>query len=85
MFDAMQVSSDFATLDIDLPFAIVYVAQSGTELLVGILIMSSVTWQVLIVAILIAVAGYYIKVDAMASLSLFLLLSQHKHKNEEGN
>ncbi|KAJ1420289.1 P-loop containing nucleoside triphosphate hydrolase [Sesbania bispinosa] len=56
-----RASSDMATLDFDLPFAIVFVIQTGVELLTGIGIMSSVTWQVLIVAILTAVAGNYIK------------------------
>lgn len=68
----MQASSDLDTLDFDLPFAIVYVAQSGIVLLSGILIMASVTWQVVIVAILAAIGGYYIKVNAISSLCFFL-------------
>jgi ATP-binding cassette, subfamily C (CFTR/MRP), member 1 len=67
--------SDFNTLDFDLPFATVYVAQSAVLLITGILIMSSVTWQVLIVSILAAVTGYYIKVGAISSLSDIIIES----------
>lgn len=65
----MQASSDFDTLDFDLPFAAVYVAQSAVIVLTGNAIMTSVTWQVLIVAIITAVTGYYIKVGAISCLS----------------
>ncbi|KAK1577081.1 hypothetical protein Q3G72_018839 [Acer saccharum] len=60
-----QVSSDLSVLDFDIPFSIVFVAAAGIEILVTIGIMTFVTWQVLIVAILAMVAvkyvqGYYI-------------------------
>ncbi|KAI4329166.1 hypothetical protein L6164_021459 [Bauhinia variegata] len=56
-----RASSDLGTLDIDIPFAITYVAHSMVEFLTGIGIMASVTWQVLIVAVLVIVATKYIK------------------------
>ncbi|XP_027335892.1 ABC transporter C family member 8-like [Abrus precatorius] len=57
-----RASSDLAILDFDIPFAIIFTVQSGIELITGIGIISSITWEVLIVAILVAVVGNYIKV-----------------------
>ncbi|TKY64385.1 ABC transporter C family member 8 [Spatholobus suberectus] len=62
-----QASSDLATLDFDIPFVIIYSVQFGIELITGVGIISSVTWQVLIVAILVAVVGNYIKVYYQAT------------------
>ncbi|KAF7843463.1 ABC transporter C family member 8-like isoform X1 [Senna tora] len=55
-----RASSDFSILDFDIPFSINFVAAGGIELLTMIGIMASVTWQVLIVAILAMVASIYI-------------------------
>lgn len=57
----MQASSDLSILDFDIPFAIVYVISSGTELLAALAVMASVTWQVLIVAIFAMVLSKYIQ------------------------
>ncbi|KAK6911943.1 ABC transporter-like, ATP-binding domain [Dillenia turbinata] len=56
-----RASSDFSVLDFDLPFSISFVFSAGIELLVAIGIMTSVTWQVLIVAIFAMVASKYIQ------------------------
>ncbi|XP_044478814.1 ABC transporter C family member 8-like [Mangifera indica] len=60
-----RASSDLCVLDFDIPFAIIFVAAAGVEMIAIIGIMTFVTWQVLIVAILAMVAvkyiqGYYI-------------------------
>ncbi|KAJ4717920.1 ABC transporter C family member 8-like [Melia azedarach] len=60
-----RASSDLSVLDFDIPFSILFVAAAGIEILAIIGIMTFVTWQVLIVAILAMVAvkyvqGYYI-------------------------
>ncbi|KAJ0076009.1 hypothetical protein Patl1_33416 [Pistacia atlantica] len=47
-----RASSDLSVLDFDIPFAIIFVAAAGVELIAIIGIMTFVTWQVLIVAIL---------------------------------
>ncbi|KAI4355527.1 hypothetical protein L6164_004290 [Bauhinia variegata] len=56
-----RASSDMGTLDVDIPFAIIYVAHTVVEFLTGIGIMASVTWQVLIIGILVMIAAKYIK------------------------
>lgn len=48
----MQLSSGLSILDFDMPFTIIFVAAEVNELLTMIGIMVSVTWQVLIVAVL---------------------------------
>ena len=58
-----QASSDLSILDFDIPFSIIFVVSGATELLTTIGIMASVTWQVLIVAILAIVAAKYVQVD----------------------
>ncbi|KAI4330671.1 hypothetical protein MLD38_028933 [Melastoma candidum] len=54
-----RASSDLSILDFDIPFAIVFVFGAGIELLATIAIMASVTWPVLIVAVLAMVAINY--------------------------
>ncbi|KAL8232426.1 hypothetical protein R6Q57_002204 [Mikania cordata] len=54
-----RASSDLSVIDFDIPFSFAYVIGSGVELLVMILIMASVTWQVLIAAIFGLVASKY--------------------------
>ncbi|KAJ0007144.1 hypothetical protein Pint_28812 [Pistacia integerrima] len=56
-----RASSDLSVLDFDIPFAIIFVAAAGVELIAIIGIMTFVTWQVLIVAILAMVAVKYIQ------------------------
>lgn len=62
-----RASSDLSVLDFDIPFTITFVMASAIELVVGIGIMASVTWQVLIVAILAMVAAKYVQVYYLAS------------------
>uniref|UniRef100_A0A2N9IXM5 ABC-type xenobiotic transporter n=1 Tax=Fagus sylvatica TaxID=28930 RepID=A0A2N9IXM5_FAGSY len=56
-----RASSDLSILDFDIPFSIIFVVSGATELLTTIGIMASVTWQVLIVAILAIVAAKYVQ------------------------
>ncbi|KDO65314.1 hypothetical protein CISIN_1g000481mg [Citrus sinensis] len=56
-----RLSSDLSILDFDIPFSIVFVAASGTELLAIIGIMTFVTWQVLVVAIFAMVAVRFVQ------------------------
>lgn len=58
-----QVSSDLSVLDFDIPFAVIYVMAAGIELVAIIGIMASVTWQVLVVAILAVLATKYVQVN----------------------
>uniref|UniRef100_A0A2N9GFL3 ABC-type xenobiotic transporter n=1 Tax=Fagus sylvatica TaxID=28930 RepID=A0A2N9GFL3_FAGSY len=58
---AVFASSDLSILDFDIPFSIIFVVSGATELLTTIGIMASVTWQVLIVAILAIVAAKYVQ------------------------
>ena len=52
-------------LDYDVPFSTIFVVAASIELLTTIGIMASVTWEVLIVAILAMVAAKYVQVDLM--------------------
>ncbi|XP_023751707.1 ABC transporter C family member 8 isoform X1 [Lactuca sativa] len=56
-----RASSDQSVIDFDIPFAFVYSLAAGIELLGMIVIMASVTWQVLIVAIFGIVASKYVQ------------------------
>lgn len=67
----MQASSDLGVLDFDIPFASVFVIAAGTELVATIVIMASVTWQVLFVAVFSLVATKYVQVDGFSLLSFF--------------
>ncbi|KAJ4844145.1 ATP-binding cassette sub- C member 8, partial [Turnera subulata] len=62
-----RASSDLSVLDFDIPFGFNSVAGPLIELLVIIGIMVSVTWQVLVVAILAMVASNYIQEYYLAS------------------
>ncbi|GLU14361.1 hypothetical protein SLE2022_309370 [Rubroshorea leprosula] len=62
-----RASSDLSIVDFDIPFASIFVAASGTELLATIAIMAFVTWPVLIVAILAMLAVKYIQGYYMAT------------------
>ncbi|KAI7727040.1 hypothetical protein M8C21_007872 [Ambrosia artemisiifolia] len=54
-----RASSDLSVIDFDIPFSFAFVIASSIELLAMILIMASVTWQVLIVAIFGILASKY--------------------------
>lgn len=69
-----QASSDLSVLDFDIPLAISYVMASGTEMLVTIGIMASVTWQVLFVGILTMVCSKYVQV--------YIYIYTHHSNNE---
>ncbi|KAI9162259.1 hypothetical protein LWI28_025524 [Acer negundo] len=56
-----RASSDLSVLDFDIPFSILFAVSGGVELLVTIGIMTFVTWQVLIVAVLAMVAVKYVQ------------------------
>ncbi|KAL4625801.1 hypothetical protein ACB092_05G050600 [Castanea dentata] len=56
-----QASSDLSILDFDIPFSTIFVVAATIELLTTIGIMASVTWEVLIVAILAMVAAKYVQ------------------------
>ncbi|KAL7615858.1 hypothetical protein Lser_V15G01408 [Lactuca serriola] len=56
-----RASSDQSVIDFDIPFAFVYSLAAGIELLGMIVIMASVTWQVLIVAIFGIMASKYVQ------------------------
>nr|KYP54292.1 ABC transporter C family member 8 [Cajanus cajan] len=56
-----RASSDLSILDFDIPFTTISVTAEVTELLTMIGIMVSITWQVLIVAVLAMVASKYIQ------------------------
>ncbi|GKV36537.1 hypothetical protein SLEP1_g44658 [Rubroshorea leprosula] len=62
-----RASSDLSIVDFDIPFASIFVAASGTEVLATIAIMAFVTWPVLIVAILAMLAVKYIQGYYMAT------------------
>ncbi|XP_075667040.1 ABC transporter C family member 8-like isoform X2 [Castanea sativa] len=56
-----RASSDLSVLDYDIPFSTIFVVAASIELLTTIGIMASVTWEVLIVAILAMVAAKYVQ------------------------
>ncbi|PRQ51289.1 putative xenobiotic-transporting ATPase [Rosa chinensis] len=62
-----RASSDLSILDFDIPFSIFFIVAGGIEMLTTIGIMASVTWQVLIVAILAMVAAKYVQSYYLAS------------------
>ncbi|GAB2228026.1 hypothetical protein Droror1_Dr00009855 [Drosera rotundifolia] len=62
-----RASSDFSILDNDLSFCLIFVICPGIEMLGTIAVMASVTWQVLIVAILTFIASNYIQEYYLAS------------------
>lgn len=57
-----QASSDLSTLDFDIPFSISFVYTPALEIVITVIIMASVTWQVLIVAAFATVASSYVQV-----------------------
>lgn len=58
----MQASSDLSILDFDIPFSFIFVANGAMDLLVVIVIVASVTWEVLLVAIPAIIASTYVQV-----------------------
>ncbi|CAK7356835.1 unnamed protein product [Dovyalis caffra] len=70
-----RASSDLSVLDFDIPFAFIFVAAPLTELLAIIAIMASVTWQVLIVAILSMAVSKYVQGYYLASASQLIRIN----------
>ncbi|WCJ39572.1 ABC transporter C family member 8 [Euphorbia peplus] len=62
-----RASSDLSVLDFDIPFAFIFTVSAFVELISIIAIMASVTWQVLIVAILAIVGSKYVQDYYLAS------------------
>ncbi|XP_065866716.1 ABC transporter C family member 8 isoform X2 [Euphorbia lathyris] len=62
-----RASSDLSVLDFDIPFAFIFTMSALIELVSIIGIMASVTWQVLIVAILAIVGSKYVQDYYLAS------------------
>ncbi|XP_010545620.1 PREDICTED: ABC transporter C family member 8 [Tarenaya hassleriana] len=56
-----RASSDLSAVDFDIPFSFIFVVAPIIELIATILIMASVTWQVIIVALLAMVATKYVQ------------------------
>ncbi|XP_031092153.1 LOW QUALITY PROTEIN: ABC transporter C family member 8-like [Ipomoea triloba] len=56
-----RASSDQSVLDFDIPFAYTFVMAAGIELVATIVIMASVTWQVLIVGIIATIGSKYVQ------------------------
>ncbi|PQM33365.1 ABC transporter C family member 8-like [Prunus yedoensis var. nudiflora] len=63
----IRASSDLSILDFDIPFSIIFLLASCTELLITIGIMAFVTWEVVIVGILAVVATKYVQDYYLAS------------------
>nr|XP_007135572.1 hypothetical protein PHAVU_010G140600g [Phaseolus vulgaris]ESW07566.1 hypothetical protein PHAVU_010G140600g [Phaseolus vulgaris] len=70
-----KASSDMSILDFDIPFSTIFVIAEVTELLTMIVIMVSITWQVLIVAVLAMVASKYIQGYYQASAREIMRIS----------
>ncbi|KAK9131039.1 hypothetical protein Sjap_011526 [Stephania japonica] len=62
-----RASSDLSVLDNDIPYSIAFVIAAGVDIMATIGIMASVTWPVLIVAILVMVAVKYVQGYYLAS------------------
>jgi ABC-type multidrug transport system fused ATPase/permease subunit len=60
---SVQASSDLSILDFDIPFSMAFVTTGGIEVVTTVLVMGTVTWQVLVVAIPITIAMVYVQVS----------------------
>lgn len=60
----MQASSDMSVIDFDIPYSIAFVLAAGIESVAIILIMATVTWQVLVVAIPVVIMVVFVQVSA---------------------
>lgn len=63
---SLQASSDLSILDFDIPYSMSFVITGGVEVVTIVLVMSIVTWQVLVVAIPIAITMAYVQVSLFA-------------------
>lgn len=65
-----QASSDLSVLDFDIPMGFQFVLAASVEILSTIVIMASVTWQVLIVGLFAVVSAKYVQVRLEINLEL---------------
>jgi len=73
----VQASSDLNVLDYDVPFAFIFVVAPAVELTAALLIMTYVTWQVIIIALLALAATKVVQVhDSILLLFLVVLCSK---------
>ncbi|KAL6841674.1 hypothetical protein ACP4OV_028503 [Aristida adscensionis] len=56
-----RASSDLSILDFDIPYSMSFAANGGVEVVTNILVMSTITWQVLVVAVPVAVTMIYVQ------------------------
>ena len=64
----MQASSDLNVLDFDIPFAIIFVVSPAVELTAALIVMTYVTWQVIIIALLALAATKVVQVHIFVLL-----------------
>lgn len=67
----MQASSDLFTLDFDVPYSLVFFLTGFVEVLSVILIMATVTWQVLVAAFPVLIIVAYLQVCLFTFLVIF--------------
>ncbi|CAL5039012.1 unnamed protein product [Urochloa decumbens] len=56
-----RASSDLSILDFDIPYSMAFVATGGIEVVTTVLVMGTVTWQVLVVAIPVTITMVYVQ------------------------
>lgn len=56
-----RASSDLSILDFDIPYSMAFVVTGGIEVVTTVLVMGTVTWQVLVVAIPVAISMVYVQ------------------------
>ncbi|CAD6336545.1 unnamed protein product [Miscanthus lutarioriparius] len=56
-----RASSDLSILDFDIPYSMAFVATGGIEVVTTVLVMGTVTWQVLVVAIPVTITMIYVQ------------------------
>ncbi|KAB2007968.1 hypothetical protein ES319_D10G066300v1, partial [Gossypium barbadense] len=77
-----RASSDLSILDFDLPLSIGFVAAGSIELVAAIGVIAFVTWEVLIVAILVMIAVTYIQGYYLASVGTLALNKSNEIKSK---
>jgi hypothetical protein len=73
----LQASTDLSVLDFDIPLAFGFAVTSAIELATIIIVIASVTWQVLIVGIFATIATKYYQVNLALYFSRFCLKGQN--------
>ncbi|CAN6163714.1 unnamed protein product [Urochloa humidicola] len=56
-----RASSDLSILDFDIPYSMAFVTTGGIEVITTVLVMGTVTWQVLVVAIPVTITMVYVQ------------------------